>query len=36
MNWLNKNMKIMAVVKEGGFEIRIVNPIKFIEEMAVI
>lgn len=33
---VNKNMKIMSSVKEGGFEIRIVNPIKFIDEMDVI
>jgi len=33
---VNKNMKIVSSVKEGGFEIKIVNPLKFVEEMEVI
>jgi len=32
----HKNMKIVSSVKEGGFEIKIVNPLKFVEEMEVI
>ena len=33
---VNKNLKIMSSVRAGGFEIRIVNPIIFVEEMGVI
>ena len=33
---IHKNMKIVSSVKEGGFEIKIVNPLKFVEEMEVI
>ena len=32
----HKNTKIVSSVKEGGFEIKIVNPLKFVEEMEVI
>jgi predicted nucleic-acid-binding protein len=33
---VKKSIKIMSVIRVGGFEIGIVNPLKFVDEMEVI